>query len=97
VSGSFTLTGQILHHDKVTPFVDAPINITAVTYKDTADKVVYTGTTSLVTDASGAFSIVLLTETGLVYTVTSGSEPALFTPVTVPAQTAASTHDLTEF
>jgi len=83
--------------DKVTPNVDSPLAITAPAYKDATDKVVYAGTVSLVTDASGMFSQVLLTESGLVYTVTSTAVPPLFGPVTVPAQTAASIHDLSEF
>lgn len=95
MSGSFTLTGKLMHHDKVTPHADEPIVISADTYKDTTDKVIYTEGATAVTDADGSFSISLLTEAGLSYTVTSGSSPALFAPITFVAPTAGSTVDIT--
>jgi hypothetical protein len=95
-SGSFTFTGKLLHHDRVTPLVDAPITVSAATIADTADAAVYTQGVELVTDADGTFSVGLLTETGLTYTVSSQSVPPLFAPATFTAPAAATTIDLSE-
>jgi hypothetical protein len=95
MSGSFTLTGKVMRHDKVTPAVGAPIVIVATPYPDLADKVIYSQGATATTDGTGAFTVNLLTETNLEYAVYSYLlEP---NPTIVPAQTAGSTHDLTEF
>jgi hypothetical protein len=96
VSGSFTLTGKLTHHDKVTPHIDAPIHIAAVVYPDGGDNVVYSQGADVVTDAAGTFSVSLLTETDLYYTVTSQSDPTLFEPVTFLAPTTGTTLDLSD-
>lgn len=94
MSATFTLTGKLLHHDHVTPHVSAEVDLVAVVYADATDHVVYTQGATAVTDANGAFSLTLLTEPGLFYTVKSVSVPPLFDPVTFPAPASGTTTDL---
>lgn len=95
-SGTFTLTGALKHHDKVTPHVDSPLAIYAGSYPDTGDNVVYALGASVLTDASGQFSITLLTETDLWYRISSGAVPPLFDTITFAAPANGSTVDLSD-
>lgn len=94
MSGTFTLTGRLLYNDHVTARVSSRVQVSAPIYPDTVDNIVYSGGSSAVTDANGAFSMTLLTEPGLYYTVSS--DDGAFVPVTFAAPTAGTVLDITD-
>lgn len=94
MSGSFTLTGRLMHPDKVTPLVDEHIRLLASAFPDPTDNIVYTSGVDVVTDANGSFSVVLLTEASYYYTITSMASPPVFTRVTFAAPATGITLDL---
>lgn len=85
MSGTFTLVGRLLRHDKATPHVDSPIRIAAGLYPDQGDHIAYALGASVLTDVDGSFSVDLLTETDLVYTISSAAADELFAPIAFAA------------
>jgi hypothetical protein len=96
VTGTFTLTGRLLHHDDVTPYPDSPIELISTLHSDTTADVTFVGGAAGITDADGSFSMVLVTFAGLNYTLVSAASPPLFDPVSFAAPSAGATLDFSD-
>jgi hypothetical protein len=70
MSGTFTLTGKLASQDGSTPIVGAVVRVTSADFSDTTTNTVYTGGITAVTDINGSFSMTLVSESDIRYTLT---------------------------